>query len=308
MKEALLLLLLLHIEKVVHSNHPPSTKKSMATGPTGYEFILAFFRRSATSRKTCLFQGIPRSWSNVVLNASRWLSLSFSITNASTTSPHTSHITHHTSHITHHTLSKPTTTPPQRKVCKSVCFQYIFIMPPISRIGMALMPISQGIAWYLVLRTTGSSRTNTISPALPTLTILYTHVSYIAAFYCAWALYNRYWGGNVRELGQYSMGLVTVATYCQNYPFTMVATILVVCNFVLPSYFILWKWNATEVARNIKQDTSALGILWARIFQWYFVSNIALWCTIVYKFYQYHTLSLLHHRDYHEVPTTSVVV
>jgi hypothetical protein len=217
---------------------------------------------------------------------------------------------HHThTHHTSHTFETNERVLP-KEVCESV--SNIFIMPPISRIGMALMPISQSIAWYLVLRTTGSSssRTNTITsstPALP-VTVLYTHVSYIAAFYCGWALYNRYWGGNVRELGQYSMGLVTVATYLQNYPFTMVATILVVGNFVLPSYFILWKWNATEVARNIKQDTSTLGILWARIFQWYFVSNIALWCTIVYKFYQYHKLSLLNHRDYHEVPTTSVVV
>jgi hypothetical protein len=159
----------------------------------------------------------------------------------------------------------------------------------INVIAMALMPISQGVSWYFVL----SNATGT--PLYPT-------VCGIASFYCAWALYNRYLAGVVQELGQYSMGAAALATYFQHRPLSMAATGLVLFNFVAPGYLIVWKWSVRELAKNVKQDTSALGMVWARIFKLYFVSNIALWCTILYKFYHTNQSSS---RLYQQLPITS---
>jgi hypothetical protein len=140
---------------------------------------------------------------------------------------------------------------------------------PINIIATSLMPISQAVSWYMVLN----------QP-------LYRSVFAIALFYCLWALYNRFLAGVTQELGQYSMGLAALATWYKSRPLSMAAACLVLLNFGVPAYYILWKWDATEVAKMIKNDTSELAIVWARVFKAYFVSSIALWITILYKFYR----------------------
>ena len=156
---------------------------------------------------------------------------------------------------------------------------------------MALMPLSQCVAWYFVMDIRGISRNAAAYTTLeqahsPLLYNLYQVVCRIASFYCLWALYNRYIGGAVQELGQFSMGATALATYCQNWTASMITSLLVLLNFLLPSYFILWKWDAATLAETVKQDSSALGMVWAYIFKVYFVSQILLWCTILSKLYR----------------------
>lgn len=154
----------------------------------------------------------------------------------------------------------------------------------INKATMALMPTSQAVAWYLVMIHNNSSDKQQFGITF------YPSISSIAFFYCAWALYNRYLGGNVQELGQYTMGLLSIATYFQNFIGSIVATGLVLFNFLLVSYFVLIKWNSEELARNVKNDTSSLAIIWAKVFKTYFVSNICLWSVVLYKFYAYRTM------------------
>lgn len=130
------------------------------------------------------------------------------------------------------------------------------------------MPLSQAVAWYLVL-----------SKNQP----LYRSVTAVTLFYCVWALYNRYLGGNPKELGQFSMGLAALATYCHHRPSSIAAVGLVLFNFAGVAYFILIAWDARQLAKNVKNDVSSLAILWAYIFKAYFVSNMALWSLVIYK-------------------------
>lgn len=140
---------------------------------------------------------------------------------------------------------------------------------PINLVVMSLMPISQAVSWYCIL----------YKP-------LYPSVTSIALFYCLWALYNKYLAYESQELGQYSMGLTALATWYKHRTSSMAATCLVLLNFGIPAYYILWKWDAAEVAKMVKKDTSAVAIVWAKVFKAYFVSSIALWSTVLYKLYR----------------------
>jgi hypothetical protein len=142
----------------------------------------------------------------------------------------------------------------------------------ISTIGLSLMPISQCVAWYWV-RTTPM-------PAL------YSSVSEIAAFYCAWALYNRYRAGVKLELGHFSMGVAAVTAYFQNRIAAMIGGTLVLCNFLVVAPMLL-QWDAKTLAEKFKQDTSPKGILWAYTFKCYFASQILLWSFVLYSFFTY---------------------
>jgi hypothetical protein len=162
----------------------------------------------------------------------------------------------------------------QRKATEAIMGINLFLL--------ALMPVSQSVAWYLVLT----------KP-------LYNSVSAITLFYCIWALYNRYLGGNPKELGQFSMGLAAIATYLKHRPFSLAATGLVWFNFVGVSYLVLWLWDATQLAKTVKNDISSLAITWAYVFKVYFVSNIGLWSVVLYKLYFRDNLG----DDYEVLPT-----
>jgi len=73
----------------------------------------------------------------------------------------------------------------------------------VNIIPMLLMPISNGIAWYLIVQKSKSP--------LCLLSPLRSNVWKISFFYAVWALYNRYFvAGREGELGHYSFGLVTL--------------------------------------------------------------------------------------------------
>jgi hypothetical protein len=141
-------------------------------------------------------------------------------------------------------------------------------MTVINPLITALMPVSQTVAWYLVL-----------TPSYG----LFKSVSGISAFYCAWALFKRFIQGESKELGHISMGLLAVASFMQKKNFSIAATGLVLANFALPAYFV-FSWSAQELAQKIKKTTSEEGIIWAWIFKVYFVSSICFWSFVLYRF------------------------
>jgi hypothetical protein len=141
-------------------------------------------------------------------------------------------------------------------------------MTTINPFTTALMPLSQTVAWYLVL-----------TPSYD----LFQSVSGISAFYCAWALFKRFIQGESKELGHISMGLLAVASFMEKKNFSIAATGLVLANFALPAYFI-FSWSAEELAKKIKKTITQEGIIWAWIFKTYFVSCICFWGFVLYQF------------------------
>lgn len=136
-------------------------------------------------------------------------------------------------------------------------------------VGAIVMPASQAISWYLILKTSNNN--------------LYRSVCLVSVFYGVWALYNRYWAGLAQELGQYSMGTLAVASYCQSRTASLVGASLVLINYALPAYFVLIQWSARTLAETIKNDETA--IVWACVFKLYFVSNLLLWPVVINKLY-----------------------
>jgi hypothetical protein len=143
-------------------------------------------------------------------------------------------------------------------------------MAPINTVAMALMPISQSVAWYAVV---GSGRP------------LYSSVCGISAFYCGWALYKRFIEGESRELGHISMGCLALATFLERRYLSMAGTGLVLANFAVPVAIIL-PWSAKKIANTFKGQESDLAIVWANVFKLYLISNICLFGTILYKLFK----------------------
>jgi hypothetical protein len=144
---------------------------------------------------------------------------------------------------------------------------------PINIIATSLMPISQAVAWYLVLRN-GDGQPN------------YSMFAGIAGFYCAWALYNRYLGDLKQELGQYSMGLMVLACgWSQNRFASMAACGLILVNYAVP-IGVVFPLSAHDMAQKFRKDTRPIAIAWAYIFKLYLISNVGLWSTVLYQLYQ----------------------
>jgi hypothetical protein len=143
----------------------------------------------------------------------------------------------------------------------------------VSVVATALMPISQAVAWYMVLQSNIADRRS-----------IYSAVWKISAFYCAWALFNRFFQGVTEELGMYSMGFLAVASFFQKKIFSIIGTVLVLLNFGLPAYSILIAWGPSELAETVKNSDTELAIIWAYIFKLYFVSNFCLWGLVLRKF------------------------
>jgi hypothetical protein len=150
-------------------------------------------------------------------------------------------------------------------------------MPSVSIIGMALMPLSQSLAWYLLWQATGHHRTTS------TL-LLYSNVAKIAAFYCAWALYNIVIAKQ-KDLGLFTMGLLAVAAYLEHRVASMVGTLLVLANFGFAAYFVL-AWSPNKLAKIVKKTDTPLAIVWAYVFKCYFVVSILFWSVVLKQFYQ----------------------
>ncbi|KAL3925066.1 MAG: hypothetical protein SGARI_005916 [Bacillariaceae sp.] len=100
-----------------------------------------------------------------------------------------------------------------------------------------------------------------------------------------WALYNRYLGGRPQELGHISMGIMAITAFFQRKYLAMAACALVIANFgvVVP---LIFSKGPAGLAKMIQKDTSALSMTWAYIFCVYILSNVVLWCYVLYRLYQ----------------------
>jgi hypothetical protein len=136
-------------------------------------------------------------------------------------------------------------------------------------IRTTLMPLSQAVAWYMILRQ---------RPLL-------AQVWKIAAFYCVWALYNKYLGGIPQELGHVSMGLLALAAYFNHRKASIAATALVLINY-LAALGIIASLTAHDMSTKMKKRDDWLGITWAHTFQLYVLSNLALWTLVLVELVQ----------------------
>jgi hypothetical protein len=137
---------------------------------------------------------------------------------------------------------------------------------------MSLMPLSQATSWYLLAKAMSNKDGNDDKVAL------YGTLWKLAAFYCSWALLNRF-RGNKKEMGHISMGLTALATYFELPKiFTIPAIGLVLANFVAPAKTVMIDLDIAELARKTKNTTT-----WAYVFKGYFVSSMALWSTVLYQ-------------------------
>lgn len=151
----------------------------------------------------------------------------------------------------------------------------------IDPIRTSLMPLSQLLSWYWVIQNQYD------------VSGLYLRVMYIAIFYCLWALFNVV-VQRQGDLGVFTMGVTAVVCYYHYYnklnsSLILYAVALVWLNFVLPSYLILYAWDAKKLAKMLKNNITSTGITWAYIFKAYFISNIILWSFIFYRFYHFVT-------------------
>ena len=145
-----------------------------------------------------------------------------------------------------------------------------------------LMPVSQAVAWYLVVNVNGGDGGDDPSSLL--LLLLQT-VWKISFFYMCWALYNRYVGGRSQELGQVSMGLMTVTAYFEFHYLSMAACCLIVVHYGIVVPF-LFAQGPKGIAKILyKDETSALALIRAYVFIAYILSNLALWLYILYRMY-----------------------
>jgi len=179
----------------------------------------------------------------------------------------------------------------------------------VNIIPMLLMPISNGIAWYLIVQKSKSP--------LCLLSPLRSNVWKISFFYAVWALYNRYFvTGREGELGHYSFGLVTLmclmtgSSFYNNMKWTktsnnvvyaikiplLVSCGIVVLNFSVVIPMIISSNGPKNFAKKVwkiddddddddDDDMTPLVTIWGYIFTAYILSNIILWSYVCYQFY-----------------------
>lgn len=145
-------------------------------------------------------------------------------------------------------------------------------MSSISPIKTALMPLSLGTLWYKTMSsTTETAFLNTLTQG--------------SAFYCVWALYNRYLDGNKNELGHVSTGLMLLATYSRRRWAMLVANALLVANFAVPAFLVL-KIPTSKLVRILKRvsvDEDPGAAWWAVIFKSYLALSAVFWSLTLYR-------------------------
>jgi|UniRef100_A0A8J9SFN1 hypothetical protein len=140
---------------------------------------------------------------------------------------------------------------------------------PHSLVGIILMPVSQIFAWHTVLKR---------SP-------LFTQVFYISMFYFGWALWKRIFLHDSGEIGFIPFGLLALTSYLGKRNYSVIATLLLLINFGFAAKLAFGN-NANQLAKMIKDDTSAIGIVWAYMFKAYIISSICLWGKVFHDFLQ----------------------
>jgi hypothetical protein len=151
--------------------------------------------------------------------------------------------------------------------------------PVISPFKTALMPISQAIFWYSLL-----------SPSPAPSVDVYTTIFRSAFFYGAWALVNKFIGGNKRERAYYTMSLAVVASYLEQQYFTIVSSALIFLNYAVPAYYLFpmtTKALAKVTGKGDGESKPSTAVkVWAVIFKLYFLSSMAFWLSAIYKLTQ----------------------
>mmetsp|Transcript_30012 Transcript_30012/g.72835 ORF Transcript_30012/g.72835 Transcript_30012/m.72835 type:complete len:193 (+) Transcript_30012:223-801(+) len=159
----------------------------------------------------------------------------------------------------------------------------------MSWIGMVLMPISQAASWYLIaFRPEESSSSSSSSSSR----LLYEGLSMASVFYALWALFNVV----VRkrpDLGVISMSILALASYYQKRTLTMVATFLVIVNYVLALFLVLGMLQKQLKSQSKQEDDkspSSSSSSMKKIFPWvflaYVVSNLILFSLTEYKLWK----------------------
>ena len=145
-------------------------------------------------------------------------------------------------------------------------------MVSIDFAGFVLMPLTQAVSWYLILfRSEGMS--------------LFDCVWKVAAFYCGWALVNKYVAGRDEELGYFPFGLLAIMSFLRFRLGSLVATFIVWAFFVAAMYFLFSAFDSQEaIAIEFKGNSGRLSIAWVYTLQAYGFSNVLLWLTVFYKF------------------------
>ena len=151
--------------------------------------------------------------------------------------------------------------------------------------GMALMVVSNAVSWHAVAK------------SLRSLDLLRSVVWKIALFYALWALYNRLLGGNSRELGHVSMGLLALSCLATAHSpsscspgaarAALVASCgLVVLNFAAVLPMIVGAGGPAGFAKKVRDsgDASALVAAWGYTFAAYIASNVGMWSLVFARF------------------------
>lgn len=157
----------------------------------------------------------------------------------------------------------------------------------VNVIGFLLMVASNAISWLMVAASSSAS-----------LSVLRSAVWKISLFYTLWALYNRFPGGQDKELGYISMGLLTLSCLATQYggnhhsSLATKAPLLVSCGLVLANFAVVVpmivkaKGPAGFAKKVYFGDTSTMAVVWGYTFTAYILSNIAMWSFVGYRFYQ----------------------
>mmetsp|Transcript_28096 Transcript_28096/g.77275 ORF Transcript_28096/g.77275 Transcript_28096/m.77275 type:complete len:170 (-) Transcript_28096:34-543(-) len=145
---------------------------------------------------------------------------------------------------------------------------------PINKLTTRLMPVSQAVCWYSIV--------NSQKAEDPT-TAAFDFVKLASAFFCAWALYNKFLGGMPKELGHISMGLTCAAATFRSKKATVAGIGVVLLNFFLPIVaFNVILMPARKLALMAKKNQTTDGIVWAWVFKGYMISSCFLWGYTMY--------------------------
>jgi hypothetical protein len=147
-------------------------------------------------------------------------------------------------------------------------------------ISIALMALSQVVSWQWILRWP-----------------LYQSVFRLSVFYFLWALYNRFIGGQIHELGHFTYLLTAIAAYYEKPRFCMAGTLLLFVQYAI-AFYLCFSVSAGTWAQTIHGEVSKTAIIWAWAFRAYVISNLGLWGTAANKFSKNEV------NDYTILPTT----
>ena len=142
------------------------------------------------------------------------------------------------------------------------------------------MPLSHAASWYLLLEAQKSG----------SLERFHQTVAAVAAFYCIWALYKRYIDLSVKELGQYSMGMLSVSSmvFGNRIPYlVMVATIVVILNFAMVIPFFINRGVTGIVKLVHNKEVNTLTMTWGYVFLAYLLGNLVMWSWVLWSLYKF---------------------